>query len=273
MKDAKDKLVYTTFLQREEDLYRPTYDEELLQYEYVRSGDRRSIPESRRMFRSGNSNRLSRDSVRDLKYHFIISASFATRFAIEGGLTAEEAFNIMERFIQQMDVLTSSVDIYELHTQMFSQLTDRVAEIRKTGQIALPLYNTELEDENPDEALSPAAQSRIISECVDYIYYHLYEKIYLEDLAAYVKLSPNYLSTLFHQKRGMTIHSYIRKKRVEAAANMLLYSDYSIAEISRILAFSSSSHFIRVFREENGITPKSFQEQNFHKHWNGASSV
>lgn len=273
MKDIKDKLVYTTFLQREEDLYRPSYDEELLQYEYIRNGDRRSIPESKRIFRSGTMEKLSRDVVRNIKYHFVFSAAMATRFAIEGGLTAEEAFNISDLYIQRMDSLTSTSEIYELHTQMISELTDRVSEIRRTGQIALPIYNTALEDEEFDGVLSAAGQSRVISECVDYIYYHLHEKIYLEDLAEYVKLSPNYLSTLFHQKRGQTIHEYIRARRIEAACNMLLYSNYSIAEISRILAFSSSSHFIRVFREVNGITPKVFQEQNFHKHWTGASSV
>ena len=56
----------------------------------------------------------------------------------------------------------------------------------------------------------------------------------------------------------------IRSRKVEAASNMLLYSDFSIGQISAILSFSSTSHFIRVFRQETGLTPKVFQEQNYH---------
>lgn len=40
---------------------------------------------------------------------------------------------------------------------------------------------------------------------------------------------------------------YILLRKLEAARNMLKYSEYSYAEISAILAFSSQSHFCRIF--------------------------
>lgn len=267
LRRQNEKLVYTTFLPKEEPFADHTYDEEVLQYEYVRSGDRRSIPESRRMFRAGGPHKLSRDPLRHTRYRFVESAALAAHYAMEGGLTPEQAYNINDLFIQRMDLTNSADELLELHTEMISEFTERVADVRRTGQIALPLYNTDIEDEESDGVLTAAQQSRAISECIDYIYYHLNEKIYLEELARHVRLSPNYLSTLFHQKRGVTIQSYIRAKRIEAASNMLLYSDFTIAQISDILAFSSPSHFIRVFRQETGSTPKVFQEQNYKKHW------
>ncbi len=268
LRRQNEKLVYTTFLPKEESTAAQSYDEELLQYEYVRSGDRRSIPESRRLFRAGGKAKLSRDSLRHARYRFVESAALAAHYAIEGGLTSDQAGNIYHLYVQRMDLCTNFEEISDLHSEMFNDFTEQVADVRRTGQIALPLYNTDLDDGESDGVLTAAQQSRAIAESMEYIYYHLYEKIYLEDLAAHVRLSPNYLSTLFHTKRGMTIQAYIRGRRVEAASNMLLYSDYTIAQISEILAFSSPSHFIRVFRQETGITPKVFQEQHYKKQWN-----
>ena len=101
---------------------------------------------------------------------------------------------------------------------------------------------------------------------MDYIYYHLHEKITLQTLAEAVGLTPNYLASLFKKEKGVTVQQYIRSRRIEAAKNMLLYSDYSATEISAFLAFSSASHFIRIFREETGMTPKQYQQKNFRRH-------
>ena len=106
---------------------------------------------------------------------------------------------------------------------------------------------------------------------MDYIYYHLHERIRLEDVADASGLSPNYLNSLFRKKKGISIQKYICSKRIEAAKNMLLYSDYSETEISEFLAFSSPSHFIRVFRKHTGMTPRQYAKRYYrtHNRWRG----
>ena len=52
---------------------------------------------------------------------------------------------------------------------------------------------------------------------LDYIYDNLHTKITLQDLAEATQLSPSHLSKLFHKEMDLTISSYIRKKRIEAA--------------------------------------------------------
>lgn len=56
---------------------------------------------------------------------------------------------------------------------------------------------------------------------------------------------------------------YILLRKLEAARNMLKYSEYSYAEISAILAFSSQSHFCRIFKKETGYTPKEYRDRFF----------
>lgn len=251
----KQALVHTIFLQREEARYHHTYDEELLQYEYVREGDLRSVEESKRLFRTGINGTLSSDPLTHKKYLFVASTTLATRFCIEGGLDAQEAYNMSDLFIQRLDSCHTVEAVDEHQTQMILEFTQRMAELHLTGS-------------EPDTALSGASSGfrKPVMECMDYIYYHLHEKITLQALADAVGLTPNYLAALFKKEKGMTIQQYIRTRRMEAARNMLLYSDYTATEISAYLAFSSASHFIRIFREETGMTPKQYQQKNFRRH-------
>ena len=84
---------------------------------------------------------------------------------------------------------------------------------------------------------------------MDYIHYHLHEKITVPILAEHVHLNPTYLSELFKRETGTAISQYITDKRMEAAENMLKYSEYSFDEIAQILAYRSQSHFSKVFKK------------------------
>lgn len=244
----QQNLVHTTFLQREEDRYHHTYDEELLQYEYVRDGDMRSVEESKRLFRNGINGNLSKDLLTHTKYLFVASTTLATRFCIEGGLNAQEAYNMSDLFIQKLDSCHTVKEVEEEQTKMIIGFTERMARLHTSAS-------------NKSQELS-----RSVIECMDYIYYHLHEKITLEDLSDAVGLTPNYLASLFKKEKEMTIQQYIRNRRIEAAKQMLVYSQYSETEISAYLAFSSVSHFINSFHKETGMTPKQYKQKYFRSH-------
>ena len=61
----------------------------------------------------------------------------------------------------------------------------------------------------------------------------------------------------------MSVTEYVISKRMEAAENMLLYSDYTLTDISDILCFSSYSHFARTFRKYYGESPKQYRSEHF----------
>lgn len=125
----KKELTYLAFLQREEETYHHTYDEELLQYEYLRNGDLRSIEESKRLFRSGISGKLSEDPLRDKQYLFVASTTLACRFAIEGGMEAQTAYNLSDLYIQKADRCRSVDEVCELQTAMITDYTEQLRKI------------------------------------------------------------------------------------------------------------------------------------------------
>jgi len=188
--------------------------------------------------------KLSEDSLRNLKYHLIITVAFITRYCIEGGMEMETAYNLSDIYIRNVDVCKTEDEIYQLHREIVEEYTKRMQIIHKTNLYTKP-----------------------ITVCLDYIYDNLHTKISLDDLAAVAGLSPAYLSRLFHKEVGMTISKYITGKRIQAAENMLKYSEYSFIEISNYLCFSSESHFIHVFKKFTGYTPKLYRETFFRTHW------
>ena len=233
---TEGKLRYMEFLQREEGSRHHSNSEDAYQYALLKVGDPRAPEEARKMFASRLTGHVSDDPLRNLKYLFVASATLASRAAISVGMEDERAFNISDLFIRQMDLLQSLEEVRELQAEMIAYYTKEVAALDKKK-----------------------VWSRDVLRGMDYIYEHLHESLSARDVAAYVGLSRSYYSTLFKNETGVSLSGYILGKRVEAAKNMLSYSDIPLAEISAILAFSSQSHFNRVFRQQTGYTPRSYR--------------
>ena len=99
-----------------------------------------------------------------------------------------------------------------------------------------------------------------VKQAKEYIYKHLHEEIFIKDMAKALGISAEYLSRTFHKAEGITLKQYILDERIERAKNLLRFSDRSVSEIARYLAFSSSSHFADVFRKKTGKNPVRYRQ-------------
>lgn len=238
--NVNKKLSHIEFLNREYNISHLSYEREMAFFHSIKDGN---SEEANRLFKPFNSEemgRLSDDSLRNLKYHLIITVAFITRYCIEGGMEMEAAYNLSDIYIRSIDKCRTEEEINLLHHEVVDDCTQRMSIIRKQNRYP-----------------------KAVTICLDYIYDNLHQKITLEKLAETVSLSPAYLSKLFHKETGMTVSGYITQKRIEAAENMLKFSEYSCLEISEYLCFSSESHFIQVFRKHTGYTPKNYREKFF----------
>ena len=95
----KQKLYYQDFLRRENNTRHHRYDEELILYDRVKSGNMEEIESSVRMFTSDLPGHLSDDPIRNYKYMFVASTTLTTRFSIEGGMDEEEAYTASDLYI------------------------------------------------------------------------------------------------------------------------------------------------------------------------------
>jgi AraC-like DNA-binding protein len=77
----------------------------------------------------------------------------------------------------------------------------------------------------------------------------------LEVLGQEVGCSPFYLSRMFSREVGLTIPQYLRKLRMERAAELLRTGRFNVTEAATEVGYSSLSHFSKAFCETIGCCP------------------
>lgn len=77
----------------------------------------------------------------------------------------------------------------------------------------------------------------------------------LEVIGREVGCSPFHLSRTFSQQTGMTIPQYLRKLRIERAAELLRSGGHNVTEAALEVGYSSVSHFSQAFCQITGCCP------------------
>lgn len=95
-----------------------------------------------------------------------------------------------------------------------------------------------------------------------YIDAHLAGSIRNRDLAAAAKLSCGYFCQSFKDSFGCPPHSYILRRRVERAKELLETTITPLSQIALDCGFADQSHFSRIFRRVTGEAPRLWR----HKH-------
>ena len=226
-----------TLFQRRENLQRhASYASERMQYEAIRNGQVEQVRSVMLREPDGTPGILSKNELRNSRNMFIANSTLSTRAAIEGGVPEETAYSLSDGYIQTVEECMDRSAIEELALQASVRFA---SEVRKYGR---PQY------------------SRAVDRAVKYIHLHLHNPVTLETVSKAAGISPCYLSRVFRQETGMSIVDYIQKERVEAACNMLSYSDYTASQIGEYLCFTNQSYFIRIFKKFTGTTPAKYRK-------------
>lgn len=91
-----------------------------------------------------------------------------------------------------------------------------------------------------------------------YIDSHLDEDISIKRLCDEFHISRTQLYNLMSEHGNGKIASFMRKKRLEKAKHLLKTTDMSIVEISASVGFSGYNYFLKLFKQEYGISPKQY---------------
>ncbi len=99
----------------------------------------------------------------------------------------------------------------------------------------------------------------IMNSAVTYINEHYMDDIFLEDVALFAGFSKYYFSRMFKQFSGVSFTEYLTRKRLNAAADLLVRTNQPVREIARTSGFGSMATFNRIFREYKNCTPTQFR--------------
>lgn len=240
MSELHKELSRIEFEMRENSMKHTPVENEMRFYEAVKRGDIEAARRYSTPLGSEGFGILSPDRLRNLKYHLVITVSFITRFCVEGGMERETAYNLSDLYIRKADKALSENEISAIHSELINDFTERMAKLKNGSSYCYQVV-----------------------KCMEYVYDHLHEKLMVNDIADELGLSVQYLSKLFRTETGITLNRYILKKKIDAACQMLKYSQYEAVDVGNFLAFSSHSHFIQKFREETGLTPKQYRAKYY----------
>ena len=216
-----------------------TYDIEQFLLRIVRKGDTAALREWFAAAPAIRGGVVAREPLRQRKNLFIVTATLASRAAIQGGMQVGDAFTLSDFYIQQCELLMSPEGITNLQYRMLLDYTERV-----------------------ERLLHGKTPSKLTVDVANYVQHHLSDAIKTEDLAKALYMSRPYLSKKFKEDTGENITDFILKEKTEEAKRLLRYSDKSLTAIGSYLGFSSASHFSRVFRTYVGSTPREYREKH-----------
>ena len=102
-------------------------------------------------------------------------------------------------------------------------------------------------------------KSEVFSAVMTFINDHFREEISLDSVAEFAGFSRYYFSRSFRQQTGYSFKEYLRRKRVEAAADLMARTGLPVRDIAAGCGFGSIASFNRAFRETKGCTPSQYR--------------
>lgn len=165
---------------------------------------------------------------------FVRFASSIINVIKETDFRLYEAINQKETLQELIDSITWS----ELHKALFS-----IVEKIRAGS------NREVH-----------AVSLIVRKAVSLVNEFYKDGITLDQTAARLNITPEYLGSLFNREIGTNFSTYIKEFRIKKAKELLIGKDLKTYEISEQVGYSDPKYFCRVFKETTGLTPGEYQK-------------
>jgi AraC-like DNA-binding protein len=109
-----------------------------------------------------------------------------------------------------------------------------------------------------NETPPSADQSAQLDAIIRYVEEHLTEDLSLARIASRFGTTPNGINRLCRRAGRITLHQYILRRRVEQA-RLELSRGLTVTEAAFAAGFGNLSHFVRIFRQKTGLSPKEFQ--------------
>lgn len=98
-----------------------------------------------------------------------------------------------------------------------------------------------------------------IMSAMHFIEKNLKQRLTLEAIAEEVNLAPSYFSSLFKKTMSEGVISYINRKKIHLALELLNVRDYSLLELCEEVGIVNEGYFCKLFKEYTGDTPKQYR--------------
>ena len=113
-------------------------------------------------------------------------------------------------------------------------------------------------DTNTQHPLSEEPQ--LLDQILNYVEENLSNRISLSETARKFYVSESTISTIFRKEMGISFYRSVTQRRLIASKNLIV-SGEPLENVAGKVGFSDYSAFYRAFKQEYGISPRQFREQ------------
>jgi AraC family transcriptional regulator, transcriptional activator of pobA len=104
-------------------------------------------------------------------------------------------------------------------------------------------------------------QQVLVQRFQNYVQKFFLQKRKIEDYAAMLHVTPNYLSAVVKEGTNRPAKSFLNERLLTEAKNLLTYTDMDISEIAFQLGFDEMTHFGRFFKKETNASPSEWRKK------------
>lgn len=198
------------------------------------------------------------------RFVFWISEDYVSQLMYqekEYGYLLQQATFHQEYIFHQDMVAFSEIQskVFRLLSEVNSKRFAKEAQTHVCIQDLLLLLNRKVYEQK--NAVNKTESMTLYQNILWFIEAHLDEDLSLERLAKEYFVSKYYISHLFKENAGFSLHKYIMKKRLDLCRDALL-TNAGITDIYQQFGFKDYSGFYRAFKKEYGMSPKEYREEN-----------
>ena len=95
-----------------------------------------------------------------------------------------------------------------------------------------------------------------------YMEEHIDQKLTIPALSRRFCLAPTSLKAGFRRQYGQPVHTWLRCRRLERAAELLRSSELGVLEVAQAVGYNSASQFGAAFQRQYGVTPSQYRKMS-----------
>lgn len=151
-------------------------------------------------------------------------------------------------------------EINKIHSALQSSISSAAVTCKLALSVHEIIMKISLAGQQLDLSFNPA--SSMAERLKDFLDARIYFKTSLGFIADFQKATDKYIIRVFKEKYGITPYAYLIQKRMEAAQELLRFTELSVKDIAAKLAFSDGNYFSRAFKKHTGVSPVEYRRQN-----------
>lgn len=129
----------------------------------------------------------------------------------------------------------------------------------KILELLLFLSGMDLSEDQIGKRCFTKPQVELAKSVCRYLAEHMDSRVTISELADIFHVSQTALKNSFKGVYGVSVYSYIREQKMQAAALMLFQTERSVLEIAGMCGYDNGSKFAGAFRNVMGMTPNEYR--------------